>query len=191
MAKGKILIHPDDTELAPKFTVRNYKRARDSNPPDRTAIADAIRARFVDRYIEPVKAKPRGFTIMAVSCLMIEALESFRQGWESSNGRSKAAFCFFFDAFAPFKDLRGHAQAFYKHVRCGILHQAETTGGWRIRRDSSPLFDSSNFTINANKFLDALVAVLGTFCDELKTLPWDSAEWKNVRKKMEAIVRNC
>ena len=184
--------NPDDTELAPGFKVRDYKKARDSHPPDRSAIAEAIRARFLDRYIEPVRAKRRGFTIMAVSCLMIEALESFRQGWETSEGKkSKAAFCFFFDAFEQFKDLRGHAQAFYKHVRCGILHQAETTGGWRIRRDASPVFDSTAITINADRFLDALKDVLDTFCDGLKTAAWDSPEWKNVRSKMNAIVRHC
>lgn len=183
--------NPDDTELAPGFTVRDYKKARDANPPDRGAIADAIRSRFIDRYIEPVRARKHGFTIMAVSCFMIEALESFRQGWESSDGRSKAAFCFFFDKFDAFKDLRGHAQDFYKHIRCGILHQAESTGGWRIRRDSSPLFDATAHTINAEKFLDALEAVLDGFCKDLKALPWHSAEWKNVGKKMDAIVRNC
>jgi hypothetical protein len=148
---------PEDTELAPGFTVRDYKKARDSHPPDRSAIAEAIRGRFADRYIKPVSAPPRrGFTIMAVSCLMIEALESFRQGWETSDRQSKAAFCFFFDASEPFKDLRGHAQAFYTHIRCGILHQAETTGGWRIRRDGGPLFDPAALTIDADRFLDAL-----------------------------------
>jgi hypothetical protein len=181
----------DDTELAPGFTVRDYKAARDKTPPDRTAIAEAIRSRFLHRYIEPAQAKPRGFTIMAVCCLMIEAFESFRQGWETTDGRSKAAFCFFFDASDPFKDLRGHAQPFYKHVRCGILHQAETTGGWRLRRDTSPLFDPAALTVNATAFLEALARVLGVFCDGLKTLPWDGTEWQNVRKKMDAIVQNC
>jgi hypothetical protein len=183
---------PEDTELAPGFTVRDYKRARDSQPPDRDAIAEAIRERFTDRYIKPVGAAPRrGFTIMAVSCLMIEALESFRQGWETSDRQSKAAFCFFFDASEQFKDFRGHAQAFYTHVRCGILHQAETTGGWRIRRDSSALFDATAMTVNADRFLDALEQVLGSFCDELKTAAWDDPEWKRVRDKMNAIVRHC
>ena len=154
----------EDTDLAPGFTVRDYKKARDSQPPDRNAIAEAIRGRFSDRYIKPVGAAPRrGFTIMAVSCLMIEALESFRQGWETSDRQSKVAFCFFFDAFEQFKDFRGHAQSFYTHVRCGILHQAETTGGWRIRRDSSALFDPTALTVNADRFLDALEQALGSF----------------------------
>ncbi len=183
---------PAETELAPDYKVRDYERDRDSQPPNRAGIADAMRARFTDRYIAPVKSAPRhGFTMMAVSCLMIEALESFRQGWPTSEKQSKAAFCFFFDASDPLKDFRGHAQAFYSHVRCGILHQAETTGGWRIRRDSSPLFDPATLTVNADRFLEALEQVLGDFCDGLKTAAWEGAEWKKVRDKMNAIVRHC
>jgi hypothetical protein len=183
---------PADTELAPGYRVRDYEKDRDSQPPNPIGIADAIRARFTDRYVAPVKSSPRrGFTMMAVSCLMIEALESFRQGWETSDRQSKAAFCFFFDASEPFKDFRGHAQAFYTHVRCGILHQAETTGGWRIRRDGSPLFVPAALTVNADRFLDALEQALGDFCDGLKAAAWDSPEWKKVRDKMNAIVRHC
>jgi hypothetical protein len=190
---SKTGLNPSDIELASGFTVRNYEEARDRNPPDRETIADAISRRFTERYITPVSVASRhGFTMMAVSCLMIEALESFRQGWETSDRRSKKAFRFFFDASEPFKDFRVHAQAFYINVRCGILHQAETTGGWRIRRDKNgPLFDSTTLTINADLFLSALKQILGGFCAALKTAAWDSPEWKKVRDKMNAIVRHC
>jgi len=183
---------PADTELAKDFTVRDYEKACKCHPPDRNAIAEAIRRRFTERYVAPAQAKSRhGFTMMAVSCLMIEALESFRQGWENSSNRSKSAFCFFFDTSKPFVAFLGHAQLFYTHIRCGILHQAETTGGWRIRRDRSPLFDTAELTINADRFLDALVEVLSGFCDGLKTADWDGPEWVRVRKKLNAIVREC
>jgi hypothetical protein len=181
-----------DTELAGGFTISDYEAARDSSPPNRGAIAGAIRQRFTERYIGPVRAFPRhGFTIMAVSCLMIGALESFRQGWEDSDGKSRKAFSAFFNAFEPFREFRDHADAFYTHIRCGILHQAETTGGWRIRRDTSPLLDASACTINAERFLDALEEVLWDFCDQLEEADWSSPEWANVRSKMDAIARNC
>lgn len=179
-----------DTELASSFSCRDYKEICNRQPPGREAIAEAIHRRFSERYIEPISAKPHGFTIMAASCLMIEALETFRQGWESSNRLSKEAFCLFFDASEPFKDFREHAQTFYTHVRCGILHQAETTGGWRIRRDG-PLLDVKNFTINANLFLFALRQELNDYCDMLKAADWEGTEWKNARRKLNAIVENC
>jgi len=121
---------PTQTELAPGFTVADYEAA--CNAKDRERIADALRSRFTSRYIEPVtsgKGKPtHGFTVMAIACLMIESLETFRQGWENSDGKSKAAFCYFFDRQILFSDFRGYSAQFYKNVRCGILHQAETTG---------------------------------------------------------------
>lgn len=189
---GQRTSDPVDTELARGFTIRDYERARDSQPPDRTAIAEAIHHRFMERYIAPVSGPPRhGFTIMAVSCLMIEALESFRQGWEHTDRRSRDAFCLFFSGVEPFRVLESYAGTFYDNVRCGILHQAETTDGWRIRRDSSPLLDPVARTINAEQFLEALRQVLQEFCDHLKQANWNGPEWTNVRKKMDAIIRNC
>ena len=120
---------PRDTELASGFTVRDYERARNSQ--DRNAISKAIRRRFTERYLDPVsceKAPRHGFTMMAVSCLMIEALESFRQGWETSDRQSKAAFCFFFDNAQPFKDFRGHASSFYSHIQTSQENLAEIRG---------------------------------------------------------------
>jgi hypothetical protein len=187
---------PDQTELASGFTVARYKTA--CSTQDRTTIAEALHRRFTERYIEPVtpaSGKPmHGFTIMAISCLMIESLESFIQGWENSNSKSEAAFCYFFDAHPQFASFRGHFARFYKNVRCGILHQAETTGGWKItRKKGAPLFDDApaSLTINATLFLENLVAVLDGFRDNLKAAEWNSTEWKNVRKKMKALCDNC
>ena len=136
---------PEQTELATGFTVRDYKAARDkANSGDvaaKSTIADAIRLRFTERYIkhatgpscEHGRSYRHGFTMMAISCLMIEALESFHQGWKDTSepGKGKSAFCFFFDTNDRFKDFRGFSQQFYKNVRCGILHQAETPGAGR------------------------------------------------------------
>ena len=120
---------------------------------------------------------------------MIEALESFRQGWENSDRRSKDAFKLFFEASTQLAEFRGCADEFYKHVRCGILHQAETTGGWRIIRKGL-LFDSSSLTINASKFMRSLEQELAHICDILESADWNSEEWNRVRTKLYAICRN-
>jgi hypothetical protein len=78
--------------------------------------------------------------MLAVCCLMVEALESFRNGWKGTQGIKggcEAAFRSFFEAHDQFKDLRPVASEFFKHVRCGILHQAETTGQWTVNRSPS------------------------------------------------------
>jgi hypothetical protein len=186
------ILDPELTELATGFKVRDYRVAVDAQAKDK--IADALRKRFAERYIDPAlhSDHKHGFTMMAISCLMIEALESFRQGWENSDGKSKAAFCHFFDSSNQFSDFRGHSQQFYKHVRCGILHQAETTGGWRItRKQKAALFELGSLTVNATCFLNHLREVLDDFCNRLRIADWDSHEWRQVRKKMKALCANC
>jgi hypothetical protein len=107
-----------------------------------------------------------------------------------ANGKSQSAICSFFDDTDLFKEFRGHGREFYKHVRCGILHQAEATGGWKILRQG-PFFDPRTNTVNAVRYLRSLRRVLDSFCDGLKTAPWDGPEWENVRTKMDAICENC
>jgi hypothetical protein len=184
-----------NVELASGFTVGDYLDAR--NAQDRNVIAEGIHRRFTERYLEPVSGsatKRHGFTMMAIACLMIEALESFRRGWVDTGkrGQSEQAFCSFFDAESVFAPFRGHVRDFYKGVRCGILHQAETTMGWRIRRDGDLLStDGTILTINATKFVRALQKVLDRYRDMLKAAGWDDESWVLLRKKLDRVCANC
>jgi hypothetical protein len=65
----RVLMHislhdPESTELATGFTVADYNHARDSQ--DKEQIAEAIRRRFTERYINPaLDTKARhGFSMM-------------------------------------------------------------------------------------------------------------------------------
>lgn len=158
---------------------------------DRDGITKFIRERFHERYIQPFENNPKksGFIMMASACLMIEALESFWNGWRKSPN-SALAFCQFFDREGRFLLLRGHAQEFYTHVRCGIMHQAETTGGWHIRRDLYVVFDSNTKTVDATVFLNEMDISLNEYCDRLNTATWKSDEWKKLRKKMKYVCAN-
>jgi hypothetical protein len=67
------------------------------------------------------------------------------------------------------------------------MHQGETTGGWRIRRDTSQLFDAENLVIDATRFLSALEESLRDYCDLLKESPWESEVWGRLQMKMRFI----
>jgi len=178
-------------------TVKDCKAWLSEGDTGRYKLAAFIRQRLRERYIEPVLClepeEKNGFSIMAVSCLLIETLETFRQGWPSSDGKSALAFCYFLDREARFSDFRGHFRAFYKHVRCGILHQGETTGGWKItRKVGEPLFDMRTHTVHATKFHDLLADVIDSYRDELKAQPLTSETcWKNFNRKLKATMENC
>ena len=133
----------EQTSLSKQVTVAKY-RDLVSNA-NRKGIADFILDRFQERYITPLRQKSQhGFCIMAISCLMIEALESFWQGLPDTRGRSGQVFRHFFlrckRLGSPLGIFAQLGNDFYYSVRCGILHQAETTNGWRIGR-CGPLFE--------------------------------------------------
>jgi len=180
-----------DTLLSNNVTLEDYLRMESIGDSD--GIVRFVRDRFTERYITPMRVDPKlknGFTIMAVSCLMIEALESFYQGWPDSQNKSQLAFCNFFDHNLNFCFIRGNSQKFYRHVRCGILHQAETTGGWHIQRKGR-VFREDTKTINAKLFHDQVEMALNNYCSDLAGAAWDSKLWWNFRKKMKAVCENC
>lgn len=183
---------PEATWLANKITIRQYRHMVGNQ--DRDGIANLIHKRFEERYLDPVLSGPKrhGFSILAVSCLLVEALESFRQGCPHTDRKSEAAFCSFFQAHDEFSDIRPVAHAFYRAVRCAILHQAETTDGWRVRSKGGALLEQQGEVrwIDALEFAKRLKAVLRTCCDSLRTSDWQSPAWKNARNKLRCICKN-
>lgn len=195
MAGLKELRKMGDIKLSSSLRVSEYRELEAKK--DRSKIADFVLERFTERYITPLSddlKKKHGFCTMAISCLMIEALESFRQGWPHTNRKSEEAFCSFFSWCLEQGSELGvfsvDAKDFYKNVRCGILHQAETTNGWLIRR-KGPLFVPAKKILNATKFHIELKKYLRSYCDLLKNSAWGSEVWKNLIKKMKAVVENC
>jgi len=177
-----------------EVTVRRYAEMHGS--ADRAAIADLIRQRFNERYLDPIldNDKRHGFAMLAICCLMVETLESFRNGWKdtSERGKSEAAFCQFFQAHDEFQELRPVAHEFYRAVRCGILHQAETTRNWRVHRDHGLFREKDGVRwVSAFEFGKGLKAVLDHYHAQLSASDWSSSVWVNARKKIQAICRNC
>ena len=179
----------------PDFKISDYDEAiYNKSDSDKIKIADAIKRRFLQRYIYPGESKENknGFNIMAICCLLIETLESFYRGW-SKTRNSSDAFCKFFNRVPEFKEFTGNDMPtqFYKNIRCGLLHQGETMGGWKIRRDRKKKLYMGEKVIDANHFRDDLKRVVEKYIDDLKESDWDSYEWKKLEMKMKSIIRNC
>ena len=160
---------------------------------DRNSIADFVGERFNERYFSPLIGRSvSGFLLMGVSCLVIETLESYRHGWQSSEGLSAKAFHEFFNRPTIFNQFKVVGDSFYKHVRCGILHQGETTGGWTVTQATEePLLDIINKRVNAREFHAALLRVLGSYIEELKQKTIMDEIWINCLFKLQATIRNC
>lgn len=69
------------------------------------------------------------FSIMALNCLLIETLQHFYLGIDETPTRiNKTNYINFLTSRKPYKSKFNNktARNFYKGVRCGILHQAQT-----------------------------------------------------------------
>jgi hypothetical protein len=186
-----------DTILCWTTQTKRSDVVRMLNEQDTDGLTHFIKARFLERFVRPLDAIPKeaihGFCIMAIWCLMIEALECFWEGLPDTLGRGegKRVFKEFFKRNANLSMFSPtDAEAFYNEVRCGILHQAETYGGWTIQRKGS-LFNSATKTINAKKFHDELKQCLDYYCSELEKAKWDDKLWQDFKKKMETVCANC
>src|SRR5688572_11831414 len=122
---------------------------RKKDPMAKTNLIVLIHHRFHDRYVKHLKRIDSGFLKMAVSCLMIETLESFRQGRKDTKakGVGQKMFKDFFEIEKKlFPGFVSISVEFYYDIRCGILHQAETNNAWRILR-MGPVLNTSEKTI--------------------------------------------
>jgi hypothetical protein len=161
---------------------------------DAGAWKEAYRDFFIERlkrrYLDPIAVlqengtlSGEGFSIMAIQCSLIEFLESTRQGKSyrrptkaqpldqyeySTSGDVFAAFLY---QRQPFSNTFTEASAedFYVNVRCPLLHEARTKGGWRIWADgpSSVVADTTEKKVFRNNFQTALFQYMNDFEAEL------------------------
>ncbi len=156
---------PGDVYIAGFRTADDWKAFRKTlvpgNGPEawQKAFEDYFHTRLSLRYLEPIKVlqdsgtfQGEGFSIAAIQCTLIEFLESTAEGRSYRYLRrgdpplgpheysdSSNLFVQFLTNRTPFKrnfdaDL---ASDFYRNVRCGLLHEARTKGGWTIWAKSS------------------------------------------------------
>ena len=192
-----MLLHKPSNQysLAPDISVARYYQLRDADSPNRTELAKMVRRRFESRFIEPVSDAVSdgwhvrgGFAALALCCLAIQALQSFRSGKAASN--TAGAIERFIKDNKEFWSLRGHEHAFYINIRNALHHQAQTAGGWRINL-SGPVFNPVSLSIGAQKFVNGFLAALGRYCTELEQTTNESRLWKNFLTKMNAIIDAC
>jgi len=187
----------DKNGIETKVTIQQYLDFVTAQ--EQTPIADFIFQRLQSRYLKPfqfddtkfVKEFKNGFSIMANCCLLVETLQSFKNGWGDSDRKSKQAFKQFFTSEANFAGLKSKEEEFYINIRCGILHQGETTGGWTVNRKGTNLFDDKSLVVDSVIFAKELATSLKNYSHNLKVAKWDSELWDNFRTKMRKIISNC
>jgi hypothetical protein len=180
------------TKIAPKsgrcesWTIKDWYEAKKSGDWDKMIqmFRDRINGRYLN-FIKQMKEQPySGFAVMALGCALLETLHQFYKGLESSNhakwdgGRpmnnTNFYVLFLMESSFVFKDHfkdRSHAVTFYDHFRCGLIHQAETKGGSKIRRKKGALlFEPTNdgLIVYRETFVDLLEREIISYVEHLK-----------------------
>lgn len=174
-------------------------------------IADFVYNRLYERYIEPFEnyestpdGPKMGFIIMASMSLLIETIQSFKQGYIETSEISKEVFNSFWDDAKTkkvfninntqnYEIIISKKTGFYKNIRCGILHQGETTGGWIINTNNGQeAIDFQRRNINPALFLEKMKSILEDYNKELKNEKYLlTSLWNNCLLKLHAVIKNC
>jgi hypothetical protein len=214
MKSATIVAEPELANGWPTSRVENCLGSADA-----TGLISFLKKRHEERFFKPIKtlrSAPKqhqgfGFAIMALCSLLIETFQCYREGLPTTDGgelkrladfappseyaipRSKSGEQVFVDFFAMaktdhlFTDVDG--ATFYRAIRNGLLHQAQTKQGWRIRRFQSKLWDSDVHIIDRDKFVDDLIAAFDVYLGDLRLAGWDDDLWKMARRKIWWLIK--
>jgi hypothetical protein len=148
---GPVNIH--DIAISPKYRKHHWQMAL--NDDDWETMVAIFKDRLEGRFLKPIRliendtenGEFSGFSILALDCLIIETLHQFYEGInETKRYKNEEAFCNFFNDSEYFRDYfdTDSASTFYKHYRCGLLHQAQTKGKSIIRIDQDTMVKAIN-----------------------------------------------
>jgi len=143
------------------------------------------------RYLDPIGVlqsngtfQGEGFSILAIQCSLIEFLESTTQGlnykWvRHSQDLGAHEYCKSGNLFVSFLSKRspfsatfdaGSAHDFYTNVRCGLLHEASTKGGWKVwaKGPTGSVADVANRIVYRDNFQTALAEYIYSYGREIE-----------------------
>jgi hypothetical protein len=186
----------DKIKLAKNWTIGQVENALSQKRPD--DLIRFLRDRYEERFFKPIelimKAKGNeqgyGFSAMALCSLLVETLESYWQGLPSTfKPELEALHCRhipneyrvprtewkhgkeIFQSF--FKRTEGifgviNGEDFYANIRNGLLHQAQTKGGWTINKYQASTWDSKKKTVHRDRFEKGLKQAFKSYLAQLK-----------------------
>ncbi len=193
-----------DFKISPKYYASKWLslNLKEKDSTDWEIAFDIFEDRIAGRFLKQIEILESnedpeikyfsGFSIMAIDCLLIETLQQFYNGTKrTGKGQDEKVFHDFFSRssfFSTFFNEIDKTRIFYNHIRCGILHQAQTKKQSIIHiRGNTPLIEwidkadySKGLSINRYEFHKALLEVYEKYLRDLR-----STKNLNLRRKFE------
>jgi hypothetical protein len=129
----------DALRISPKYTSLDWYALDPNSPKDWSKAADVVRDRLEGRFLgfasKFLRSKHSGFVVLAIDSLLAETIQQFNDGVTNGHGQSEKLVKRFLEGTRFQPDFDDAARkAFYRDIRCGLLHQAEAKRMWLIRR---------------------------------------------------------
>jgi len=187
---------------------------------DKKSLVQFLRDRHQERFFKPIrklKSSPGniqgyGFAMMALCSLLVETIQSYRDGLPTTGGRELAHFRTLKNVPSPyripagltaggkkafrrfFRSNRSHfpglgGARFYMNIRNGLLHQGQTKGAWTVWKQGSRVFDAKQKRIFRDDFAEALEATFKVYLATLQKRAWRSGLWTNAARKIWWLIR--
>jgi hypothetical protein len=183
--------------ISPKYRAADWTALDLSKESGWKAAVAILRDRMNGRFFSIVEQIQTdgfsGFAVLALDCLLIESLQQFREGVDTTPPNKCREY---FENFLTQTSFGEHfsnstAAKFYDQFRCGILHQAEIKKTSKVHRSGALVQatpDGEGLIINRKKFHSELRRVFAAYLDGLL----DGANLQlrnNFKRKMDYICR--
>lgn len=197
--------------ISPKYQVRHFTDL-DLKLDSEAHIWDQAINIFVDRIenrfviiIQDLLGKVRtdygvidySFSVMALNCLLIETLRQFKLGEDATVGNNEKAFVGFFKSSRFFNECisNKNAKLFYNHIRCGILHQAQTKYNSQLAINQEVMIerledDSQCIRVDVEHFTNALIQDYEEYLRNIRNIDYSPVLRQNFISKMNYIVQD-
>ena len=178
--------------LSPKYTLDDWNAAF-AGTPDWSKAIDIVEDRIAGRWLrwidKIVDDQYSGFAVLALDCMVLESL------WGFINGRRVpgAGECVYRDMLTstPFGWSVDQSDSFRKFIRNGLMHDAETRGGWIVERTipkdtivtQNP---GGKYVINRTTFHETLKAIFKAWIRKLRS--GDTNLLEKVKLRMDGII---
>lgn len=155
-------------------------------------FGERINGRFINQIeLLNKNAQRNGFASMAICCLLIDTMYKFEHGSIATNYNEikyeEMLMTYMNDVFTSL-DI---ARAFYKGIRCGILHSGETQGGCMLSTTCNHIIEvkgnglDTKINVNVIDFSNRVIQYINEYSNRLYS--GDTQTRKKFIKKMNYL----